>query len=145
MPSEAEILSKHIQCLHEGRDACLELAKNADPEKAAPRGRPYGNLKRALKALEGTCRQMAFHRADARWTKLGFVYARAMRIVYAKFMDNNWAAFKEISQLFEIGLKRMEALATAKTGRTGAILPKRTDFLILPDVKTPGSFRGTTH
>lgn len=135
--TQQEIMDKHIQCLKEGRDACQSLAKNADPEYIFPRGHLYGSLKRALKALEGTCRQMAAFRDDTRWTKLGFVYARAMRVAQVKFVRQDWLAFRQIAEIFEVGLKRMDELANAKTGKTGVILPKRTDWLVLPDLKTP--------
>lgn len=75
---------------------------------------------------------MSMFRSDARWTKLGFVYARALRLIQKKFTAMDWLAFRDLIPLFENGLKRMDELATAKTGRTGPILPQRTDWLILP-------------
>ena len=137
--TEQEILSKHKQSLGEGRDACQWLGRNADPEYLAPRGRHYGNLKRALNALEGTCRQLAAFRADTRWTKLGFLYARAMRVAQAKFVRQDWMAFNQMQQLFENGLRRMDELQNAKTGKLGPILPKRTDWMVLPDLQPPQS------
>lgn len=133
--TQQEILTKHTQCLKEARDACLSLARNADPEYIFPRGRLYGNLKRALQQLEGTCRQMAAYRNDTRWTKLGFVYARAMRVAQAKYVSQRWIAFKEMAEIFTQGLTRMNDLANKKTGRTGIILPKSYDWLTLPDLQ----------
>jgi len=136
--SEAEILSRHAQSLKEGRDACQWLARNADPEQAAPRGRHYRHLRTALQELEGTCRQMSMYRADARWTKLGIVYAKAMRIARKKMVKSDWLGFRELTKLFDIGLRHMEELSTAKTGIPGMILPKRpSDWLILPDEYRP--------
>ena len=111
------------------------LAKNADPERAAPRGRHYRALRDALSALEGTCRQLAHWREDTRWLKLGIVYAKAMRVAQQNFARQDWLGFKELSALFELGVRRMDELATKRTERVGMILPKRTDWLILPDAK----------
>lgn len=133
--TEQEILSKHTQSLKEAKDSCHWLARNADPEQVAPRARHYGNLERSLKALEGSCRQMSMMRSDARWTRLGFVYARAMRFAKAKYVGQNWLGFRDLTQLFDLGIRRMDELATAKTGTLGPILPKNTSFLILPDEK----------
>lgn len=137
--TENEIRSKHVQALKEARDACQRLALNQDPEKAAPRGRHYKNLKKALGELEGSCRQMSMFRSDARWTKLGFVYARAMRTARSMMLKQNWVGFGKLAELFVIGLKRLEDLDTRKTGTMGPILPKRTDWLQLPDVKPHSS------
>lgn len=135
--TQQDVLSKHEQSLKEGRDACVALARNADPEYLAPRGHLYTKLRTALTELEGTCRQMAAYRDDARWTKLGFVYARCLRVAQAKFVSQNWLAFKQMAQLFSDGLSHMDDLANKKTGKIGAILPTRYDWLILPDQKTP--------
>lgn len=135
--TQQEVLSKHEQCLKEGGEACAQLAKNADPTYIHPRGHLYGNLKRALTQLEGTCRQMSMFRDDARWTKLGFVYARAIRMIQPKFVAQDWLFFGKLKPLFEDGLKRMDDLANRKTGRSGIILPTDYSFLHLPDQKTP--------
>lgn len=134
--SEVEILSKHKQSLSEARDACLWLAKNQDPEYIAPRGRHYRNLRTALKELEGTCRQLSMFRSDARFTRLGMVYAKAMLIARKHFVVHNWKAFKQLSDLFIRGLVEMEALSTRRTGALGPILPQRpSDWIIMPEVK----------
>jgi hypothetical protein len=148
--TEQEVLTKHAQSLKEGGDACLALARNADPEYLAPRGHLYAKLKKALTELEGTCRQMSAYRDDARWLKLGFLYARAMRTAQAKFVSQNWLAFRQLSELFTQGLSHMDDLANRKTGATGMILPKRYDWLILPDHKPPmpglaARLRSTVH
>jgi hypothetical protein len=134
--TQAEVLSKHKQSLSEGRDACLWLAKNQDPEYIAARGRHYKNLRTALKELEGTCRQLSMMREDARYTKLGMVYAKAMLIAHKHFLRQNWRAFKQLSDLFIRGLVEMENLSTRKTGTFGPILPQRpSDWIIMPEVK----------
>jgi hypothetical protein len=135
--TQREILTKHEQCLREAKEACVQLAKNADPEYLFPRGHLYGNLKRALTQLEGTCRQMAAFRDDTRWLQLGFVYARAIRQVQVKFNDQKWLYFRELIALFENGLKRMDDLANRKTGKSGIIMPATYNWLMLPDHKTP--------
>lgn len=134
MLSENEILDRHQQALGEARRACQHLGRNADPEYLAPRGAHYAHLTRSLKALEGSCRQMAHFRSDARWLRLGIHYARQMRTVQAKFVGQQWAWFNEFKALFELGERRLAELRDAKTGVSGAILPKRaSEWLILPD------------
>lgn len=133
--TEQEVLSKHKQSLSEARDSCLWLAKNQDPEYIAPRGRHYKNLKTALKELEGTCRQISMFRSDARWTKLGMVYAKAMLVAHKHFLAQRWSAFKQLSDLFIRGLVEMEELSTRKTGTVGPILPQNpSKWIIMPEV-----------
>lgn len=143
--SEREILDRHIQSLGEADRACERLARNADSNYLSPRGKDYGDLKRALTLMEGTCRQMAHYRGDTRWLKLGVVYAKAMRGSQAKFVGQRWAWYGELRALFRLGHVRLAELAEQKTGRSGLILPKRTDWLIMPDHKVPQPNRGTMH
>ena len=146
--TEVEILDRHAQALGEAHQACQRLGRNADPEYLAPRSRDYGNLKRALQALEGSARQMGHFRADGRWFRLGIVYAKAMRVAQAKFVGQRWAAFNEMMKLFDIGFHHLDELKNGRTGATGPILPKRaSEWLILPDhrVPMPPPWRGTTH
>ena len=132
--SEAEIVDRHRQALGEARTACQMLARQADPDQIAPRGRHYRMLKDSLKALEGSCRQLAHYRADARWLKLGIVYAKAMRTVQRAFVGQRWADFGSMTSLFEMGLRNMVDLKDQRTGKRGAILPSRpSDWLVLPD------------
>lgn len=132
--TEGEILDKHVQSLMEASEACQLLARNADPQKIAPRGRIYGNLKRALTALEGSCRQMNYYREDTRWLRLGMLYAKAMVTVSVLFEHQNWIGFGKLRELFDNGQRRMDDLATQKTGQRGPILPtKPTNWLIMPD------------
>ncbi len=135
--TEADVLSKHTQALKEASECCQLLARNADPEKAAPRGHIYGNLRRALTSIEGTCRQMCYFREDTRWIKLGILYANAMRKCSQMFANQNWMGFGQIRKLFDEGLRRMDDLANLKTGQRGPILPtKPTGWLIMPDLQT---------
>ena len=134
--TESEVLSKHVQSLGEAHRACQEIGRNADPEWIEPRGRHYKNLKDALMALEGSCRQLSHFRADARWLKLGILYGRANRAAQAKFVRQDWMWFNKIRLLFDNGLRAMDELANAKTGRLASkpILPSRpSDWLTLPD------------
>lgn len=138
--TEQEILDRHMQSLNEAIQVCGWLSSNADPDRAAPRGRHYSKLKQALKELEGSARQMSHFRADTRWLKLGMIYAKAMRFAQRKFVAQKWLAFQELSKLFELGKVRMDELATVKTGRKlGALLPKRTDWLIMPEHNPPAN------
>lgn len=136
--TEQDIIDRHMQALGEAQRACQRLGRNADPDFLAPRGHDYGNLKRALQALEGTARQMCHWRQDTRWLKLGILYAKAMRLAQVKFVGQRWAAFNEMTKLFDRGLREMEELKTRRTGQIGPVLPSRpTDWLILPDHKVP--------
>lgn len=131
MLSEQEVLSKHSQCLGEGHKACQRLGRNADPTHLAPRGHDYGELRRALKELEGTCRQMAALREDTRWTKLGIFYAKVMRAIQPKFVGQRWVWFGKLAELFEQGQRRVAELKDAKTGKLGPILPQNPSSWIL--------------
>lgn len=146
--SENEILDRHTQALGEAHRACQRLGRNADPEFLAPRGHDYGNLKRALNALEGSARQMAHHRADARWLKLGVLYARAARASQAKFVGQRWAWYKALMPLFENGQRSVDELRNRRTGMLSSspILPSRpSDWLVLPDHKPAMRGPGTVH
>lgn len=144
--TENEVLSKYVECLSEGRELCMLLARNADPEKVGPRGGIYSKLRTALRELEGCCRQMNYMREDARWVKMGIMWAKAMRIALDAYTAHNWLKFGKLAELFDNGLKRMRDLADARTGVRGAILPQRpSDWLILPDRPLPGITRGLIH
>lgn len=144
--TEQDILTKFTQSMKEATDACAWLARNADPEWLAPRGLHYRRLKTALSELEGCARQMSQYRSDTRWLPLGILYgAKASRLAQKYFVKLNWKGFAELSKLFEMGTRRAEELSNAKTGRSGIILPQRTDWLLLPDHKVPHPNRGTMH
>lgn len=134
--TENELFDRHTQALGEAHRACQRLGKNADPEYLAPRGHDYGNLKRALSALEGSARQAAHHRADARWLKLGIIYARVARASQAKFVGQRWNWYNQIMPIFERGLRSMDELKNMKTGRSSnsPIIPARaSEWLVLPN------------
>lgn len=136
--TEQEVLSRFEQSMKEARDACAWLARNADPEWLAPRGRHYRNLTTALKELEGCAKQMCAFRDDTRWLPLGILYgAKAARLAQKYFTHMNWLGFRELTKLFDQGQFRAKELTEAKTGRTGIILPKRYDWLHLPDHRVP--------
>lgn len=131
--TEQDVLDRHKQALGEAHRACQRLGKNADTDYLAPRGHDFQELKRALTRLEGSARQMAHLRSDARWIKLGVLYAKVMRTAQVKFVGQRWNAFNDLMEIFTTGSRRLEELQ-AKTGTTGPILPKRaSDWLILPD------------
>lgn len=148
MLSENEILDRHIQSLKEALDHSTWLGGQQDECMAAPRGGHYVRLRRALSELEGSARQMAHFRADARWVRLGTVYAKAMRVAQAKYIGQNWKAFWMMRQIFENGLRTCDELAHRKTETRGPILPSNpSDWIILPDWNPyDGAMRpGTLH
>jgi hypothetical protein len=133
MLSEREILDRHRQALGEAKRACQKLSRNADPEYIAPRGEWYAELRSSLMLLEGSCRQLAHHRGDARWLKLGILYGKTMRSCQSRFVGQRWAWFGQLTQLFVIGQRNIDDLDKS-TGRIGPILPARpSDWLLLPN------------
>lgn len=141
--TEQDILQRFEQSFKEALDACDWLAKNADPMWLAPRGIWYRRLKTAMSELEGCARQMAAFRSDTRWLPLGIIYgAKASRLAQKYFVKMRWLKFRELRVLFEHGFHRAKEITESKTGTTGMILPKRTDFLILPDHRVPYPNRG---
>lgn len=77
---------------------------------------------------------MAHWREDARWLKLGIHYAKAAQVAQRLFVHMNWLGFREFGVLFENGQQRMDDLKNARTNRMGAILPRNTDFLRMPEL-----------
>lgn len=139
MLTEPEILSQHQASLRQARECCLALQINA--VETRPRGALYIDLKLALKRLEGTCRQLAHNRGDARWLRLAQVYMgkdktlpasrtgielrtspSAEAIAERLFRGGQWLAFGELAKVFELGLRRADALATRKTERPGTLI-----------------------
>lgn len=138
-------MSRHRDALGEAHRACQALGSQVDPEKAAPRGRHYADLTKALKALEGTCRQMAHFRGDMRWVRLQFVYVRVMQVKQARFVSQNWAWFGKLTDLFVLGKRRLAELNEQKTGVRGPILAQRpSEFLTLPEPPKLWTPPGTT-
>jgi len=137
---EREILDRHLQSLGIARGCCQRLGRQADPDKAAPRGPDYTLLKEQLDLLEGSCRQIAHYRGDARWLRLGILYAKTRRSAQAAFIGMRWKWFGELAALFEQGLVNMIELRDGKTGRPSSspILPRNPSaFLHLPDHRVP--------
>lgn len=142
--TEKEILDRHRQSLGEARACCQELGRNDDPDYIALRGPHYRKLKAQLALIEGSARQMAAYRGDARWLRIGIFYAKVMRTVQKKFVKQEWRDFRLMMPIFERGLRWMDDLATRKTGTTGLILPARpSDWIIMADeypaLRGPGS------
>ncbi len=80
---------------------------------------------------------MAHFREDARWLRLGVLYAKAMRAAQKHYIQMNWKAFSMMMALFEQGQRHLDDL-DRRTGKIGSILPQRpSDWLILPDHKVP--------
>ena len=136
--SEVELFDRHRQSLGEAHRACQDLGRNADSERVALKGHHYVALKEALSILEGSARQMAHLRSDARWLKLGVLYAKIMRQVQVKFVTQRWAYFTQLLELFEHGRTRLDDLANRPTGTLGPILPQNpSSWLIMPDYQAP--------
>ena len=132
--TENEILDRHVQSLKEALDHARWLGGQQDECLAAPRGGHYVRLRRALSELEGSARQMAHFRADARWIRLGTVYAKTMQVAQRKYIGQHWKSFQMMCQIFENGLRTCDELAHRKTEKLGAILPSRpSDWIIMPD------------
>lgn len=124
--TENEVLTKHQQSLGEADRACQELGRNADLEYFAPRGVHYRALTTAIKELEGTCRQMAAMRDDARWLRLGITYGKMLNLVQHKYGNHQWNFFNELRKFFvEQGVRNLAELKENRTARVGPILPHR--------------------
>lgn len=146
MLTERDITDRHTQALGEAWRAAQALGRNADPSYMAPRGGYYWDLRGALLNLEGSSRQMAHFRADARWVKLGIFYARILRQGQVKFVGQKWAWFAALKQVFELGERSMRDLETRKTGARGPVLPTQpTDWIIMPDLRIPSSDHRRLH
>jgi hypothetical protein len=140
--TEKEVLDRHVQALGEAHRACQALGRNANNEYLAPRGQDYGELREALEALEGSARQMSHFRSDARWIRLGVLYAKVMRTAQASFVAatidyRRWNDFNKLMPLFVNGKRQLHDLQ-ARTGVTGPILPQNpSNWLVLPDLRIP--------
>lgn len=77
---------------------------------------------------------MAHWREDGRWLKLGIHYAKSMRVAQKLFSNMSWLEFQRFAVMFENGSRHLDDLETRRTGRMGAIIPKNTDFLRMPEV-----------
>ena len=123
MNREAEFLSKHKDALKKARECCERLKLNADHDTAAPRGALYLDLAFANKELEGTCRQMFHWRGDdARWLRLGAVYANAAKLAAKYLRMERWRAFGELAKVYELGLRRVDDLGDRPNGRLGKLI-----------------------
>lgn len=130
--TETEIVDRHRQALGEAHRACQRLGKNADDDYLAIRGPDYTALKEAVELLEGSARQMAHFRSDARWLKLGVLYARTLAKIPSWFIGQKWKNFTALMPLFENGKRHLEDL-NGRTGRAGPILPERPESWIIMD------------
>lgn len=138
--TEQDILDRHTQSLKEALDHCQWLGGQQDECNAAPRGGRYVRLRRALDELEGSCRQMAHFRGDARWVKLGTIYAKAMQLAQRLYIGQRWGEFGKMTMLFAKGLHSADQIANRRTGTMGTILPgsdllpgSASNWIILPD------------
>ena len=133
--SEADCLSRHEQSLSEARHACQMLARNQDPEVLMVRGPHYRALKQALEELEGSSRQIATLRSDARWLRLGILYGGVLIAAKNQWMLRGWRWFGQLTALFDKGLVSLDDLRNRKTGVLSSqpILPRRaSEWLHVP-------------
>lgn len=138
MLTEGEVLSKHEQSLGEARRACQHLGRSADPEIIVVRGPHYRALKLALEELEGSARQMATYRSDARWLRLGILYGGTLIMVKNQWGRRNWPFFGKLTALFVNGLKHLDDLRNRRTGVLASkpILPQNaSSWLHVPKVE----------
>lgn len=144
--TEQELIDRHVSALKEAKDACQELGRNADPDYIAVRGPHYRKLREALNLVEGTCRQLCAFRDDTRWLPLGIHYAKVMRLVQRKFVEQKWSHFRKLAPMFDIGLRQMQDLKDRRTGRRGSILIENpAPLLWMPDHKPALRGPGTVH
>jgi hypothetical protein len=128
MTTEAEILSQHQAQLRIAYEACHALKMNA--VESMPRGFRYQQLLDANKKLEGTCRQMFHWRGDnAHWVRLAAIYAQASKLAARLLLREKWTGFAELAKVYELGVRRVDDLASRPTGRSldKLILPGRID------------------
>lgn len=117
--TEQEIIDCLVTNFRLGAESCDDLAKL--PRK----GPSYRSLREQLKLCEGSCRQLAYFREDARWLQIG-LYLEAC---HQKAGD--WLRYRHPAKLFcklaenlRHGLADAQRMKDAATGKAGAILPK---------------------
>jgi hypothetical protein len=123
MLSEHEILSRHVQALQEAKDQCLWFSTQQDKERAAPRGHHYTLLREALKLAEGSARQMAHYRGDARWVRIGAFCAKLMRKVQILYVGQQWRKLGLLAEVFDGQMWKVEDFKHRRTDTLGVILP----------------------
>lgn len=116
--TEREILDCLITNFREAAENCDNLAK------LPMQGPTYVKLRENLKLIEGSARQAAAWRDDARWLNVGFGAARCHESA------GNWIRGHMPRQLFTklaTSMRKLqhdtEALRDKKTGRRGTVLP----------------------
>ena len=123
MNREPEFLAKHKDALKKAHECCEQLKLNADHDRVAPRGALYLDLVFANRELEGTCRQMFHWRGDdARWLRLGAIYANAAKLAAKYLRLEDWKRFGELAGLYELGLRRIDDLGDRPNGRLGKLI-----------------------
>jgi len=116
MSREPEFITKHLDALRVAEECCETLKMNA--VEPAPRGAVYAKLVQANKELEGTCRQMFHWRGDdARWLRLGSLYAKALKVMARLYLGERWEEFGDLAYIYRIGFRRLMNLAERPTGR----------------------------
>ena len=129
MSRETEFLTRHKDDLKRGAELCRLLQKNAI--EPAPRERHYLELRLICRRLEGTSRQMAHERGDDfRWLSLGNHYVEVGKMILRLRRTGKWMAFADLAKVFEVGLRRIDMLATQATGLTS--ISGTQPFLVLP-------------
>ena len=88
------------------------------------KGKCYERFRNSLKLVEGSCRQLAYFREDARWLEMGILMEDAHQRVRRWVVGHGQP---ELFRLMSEKLSQMEIMANQlrdkATGRTGMILP----------------------
>jgi hypothetical protein len=112
---ESEVVDRIRTSLREAIDASKTLAI------ASWRGVAYEKLRTHLGLVEGACRQLAIFREDYRWLNFGMRMAICIHITWTMGHQNEWfiKLAAELTYIADV----LDKLVTAKTERTGPILP----------------------
>ena len=130
--TEAEIFSCLAENFKSAAQHCADLAKL--PRK----GPTYRKLREELKLLEGSCRQAAYWRGDARWLRIGMYmeevhqragswlrgYKRPDGIKVTHREGTLHPLFMKLAENLKAGFEAAEKLRTERTGIKGPIVPK---------------------
>jgi hypothetical protein len=111
-----------IDCL---RENLALAAANCDRLAAGQRGPIYRQLRDQLRRVEGAARQLSAWRGDTRWLRVGLQMAEAQRRCgeWLRKHEPAWR-FQRLAQALRTGEIAAHHLETARTGRSGPILPK---------------------
>lgn len=129
---EREIFIKMQDELRNAADACDQIATRPLS------GDNFIRLRKALKLVEGCCRQAAAYRMDTRWNEPGFKMNQAAKMA-RKWLHYPSVESKKLFYGLAAALRQVRLdimiLETAKTGKTGDIV---VPTYIPAPVRSPG-------